>query len=141
MEIPRYSHINWWLSMPPVVTLLASPLEVGARWRGTWKVCLVSCIPPGWISRVHQPMDNSVIYGVLNFTVSTRSGLWWLLRTSVRKMSDFAFDFCIFPELGHSQMDDRGKESSWSFALLIGDIRVMSHVMRTTTAAFPFPPV
>src|SRR5437868_13338545 len=27
------------------------------------------------------------------------------------------------------------KESSWSFALLLGDLRVMSHMMRTTTAA------
>jgi hypothetical protein len=34
--------------------------------------------------------------------------LWWLLRASIRKLGDFAFDFCIFSELGHSQMDDRG---------------------------------
>ena len=38
----RYSHINRWLSLPPVVALLASPLAIGARWRGTWKVCPVA---------------------------------------------------------------------------------------------------
>ena len=37
----RYSHINRWVSLLLVVTLLASPLAVGARWRGTWKVCPV----------------------------------------------------------------------------------------------------
>ncbi len=25
--------------------------------------------------------------------------MWWLLRTSVRKVDDFALDFCIFSEL------------------------------------------
>jgi hypothetical protein len=25
--------------------------------------------------------------------------LWWLLRTSVRRMDDFALDFCLFSEL------------------------------------------
>jgi len=30
-------------------------------------------------------------------------------------MSDFAFDFCIFSELGHSQMDDRGSAAvAWA---------------------------
>jgi len=32
--------------------------------------------------------------------------LWWLLRTSVRKMDDFALDCCIFSELEHSPMTE-----------------------------------
>jgi len=34
------------------------------------------------------------------------NALWWLLRTSVRKMDDFALDFCIFSELWHTQMTE-----------------------------------
>jgi len=40
-EDQRYSHINRWVSLSPVLSLLASPLAVGARWRDTWKVCPV----------------------------------------------------------------------------------------------------
>jgi hypothetical protein len=34
-----HSHMNWWMSVLPVVTLLTSLLAASARWRGNWKFC------------------------------------------------------------------------------------------------------
>src|SRR2546421_11881056 len=38
--VPRWLPASW-MSLLPVVSLLASLLAAGARWRGTWKVCPV----------------------------------------------------------------------------------------------------
>jgi hypothetical protein len=59
-----------------------------------------------------EQQSGKCLFAALFTHVNTSERLWWLLRISVRKMSDFAFDFCIFSELGHSQMDDRGSAAA-----------------------------
>ena len=96
-----------------MVTLLASPLAVGARWRGTWKVCTVTLFTSSTLAPKDPPLAWSYLPTMLFF-------VFLKLRNAERKLegrnSQFHQDSSIwcgglyrFRPVPHSQVEEPTK--------------------------------